>query len=160
LQHRQKAIHRIGKAAFRRVAIFIFAPQGDEFGFLRFGQKPENALSREFFFFDLGRSGRVIVKKSVVGIDFNDVVQKQHFDDAIHIDFRFGIFSQQHRHQRDMPAVFGRILATGEILGSGATQNGFELVEFEQKIELGNQAFRHDGFLRMEPGKIVPAFAR
>lgn len=103
VQHRLEAIQGLGE--FRVVAFggLELQPQFAELAGLRLRQQAKDALGGEAFALGLAGMGRRDVERHIAGIDLDDVVDQQHFDDARHVDRTGRVLGEHQRIDGEMP---------------------------------------------------------
>ena len=86
-------------------------------------------------------AGGLVVDHHVAGVDLDQIVNEEHLNDPVDIDFAVGVFGEGGRHQGNVLGVLGIVLAAGAAFGKGGAQDGFEAILFDEKVHLPAQAF-------------------
>ena len=79
------------------------------------------------------------MQRCVATVNFHEVVNQKHGDDAQRIDRFRRVWSEQEGEQRDVPAMLGRILAARTVRDPASTKHCLQSVHFEQEAQSAGQ---------------------
>ena len=133
-QHGLEAVAGVGEFRFGRGARFKLIPQGAELAGLIARQEAEDAVGGAGFAVVLVDHGGGVVGERVAGVDFNEVVNEPHFEDAQDIEVRdVCMLGEDHDAQAEGPRVFG------VVFGAAAPRVDRLAENFLQLVALGDE---------------------
>ena len=155
-QHRLKTIDGGGKFRFRCRAGFEFVPERTQFARLIWRQQTEDALGGFGFALVLiGHAGGV-VGEGVTGVDFDEIVNDEHFQDAEHVlivnDEHFqdaehverlhvAVFGEDDHEQRQVPGMLGVVFAASALSHERLPEDFFQFIRLDDEADLLSQSF-------------------
>ena len=87
----------------------------------------------------------LVVDERVAGVDLDQIVHDQHLQHTEQIDGLRGVLGEHHRHQRQVPRVFGRVLASRSVGEPAPAFDALEPIGVEHELELCAQSRRRVG---------------
>ena len=140
LQQRLQPVDGVRNARRRGLLHFEFFPQLVQTGCLIGREQAENPLRRNAFALGLRHLPCGVVGKRVTGIDFDQIVDRQHLERAKQIELERHVLAQEQDGQSQVPRVLGGILLARRINQRSAANDVFEFVGFDQEGDLPEKA--------------------
>ena len=84
-------------------------PQRPEFSSLVWRKQSEQTIRCGTFALHFVERASRVVEIRIAGVDFDDIVNENHFDHMRNIDRLIGVLRENHRCECEMPAVFGGV---------------------------------------------------
>ena len=142
-EQRLQTIQRRREPRFRAFLGLEFLPESTHLLRLIWRQHPENPVGCLLLAFAFTDLRLCVVDKNITRINFHEIVDQNHLEDAKRIDRHVRVFGEEHGHQCKMVHVFGIIFAARRIGDHPvAPENGLDLVGLDQKGELPLQPLR------------------
>ncbi len=133
---RHEPIQRQSKPCVCRFASIELLPEFPQFLSLIRRQYSEKAVCSSVLALRFIQGPGGVVEISVSRVDFDDVVYEYHLHDSRYIHRLVRVLRKQNGHDRKMPAVLRRIFGPILVNQVGSPQDGFELVDFQNKLNL------------------------
>lgn len=142
-KHGLEAIDGGGEFGFGGLSGFELIPECAELARLIFGQQAEDAVGgTRFAFVLIGHRGGV-VGEGVAGVDFDEVVDDDHLQDAKDVEGRdVGVFGQDDHTKAEMPGVFGVVFVATAASVERLPEDLLQPVAFDDEFDL---AFESQG---------------
>jgi hypothetical protein len=141
-----EAVEGGGKAGLGRLPGFEFVPELAKLGGLVRRQDAEDTIGGTLLALGLIAVSLGVVYQGVASVDFDNVVDEEHADDAGDIDGLDGIFGEDRGDGGDMPRVLGTVFAARFVGEKGLAENEFEFVNFKEEAQLGIEAVHGRAF--------------
>ncbi len=129
------------KRASFGLALFELLPQCDEFFAERRGQHAQDPLDADQFCGLAFLPAAFDEDHCVSSVDFADVVDQDHADDAIQVDRGVGVRLERGREHRKLPAMLSRIFVAVEAQRLDLAGYAFELVQLQDEVDYLLHAF-------------------
>jgi hypothetical protein len=83
-----------------------------------------------------------VVGEGVAGVDFHEVVDEHHLEDAQHVErLVVGMLGEHDDHEREMPGVLGAVLGAAALGDDGLAEDLLQLVHLDDEGDLAAEAF-------------------
>ena len=106
-------------------------------------QQREDALGGGALAFGFRHQILRVVSERVPGIDFDQIVHRQHFQHTQQIDLGSRVFTQDDGGQNQVPGVFGGVLLPRSVGQWSAAKDLFQLIGFDEKLNLLSETIGH-----------------
>lgn len=141
-QHRLKTVDRSSEFRLGCLARFEFVPQRAQFTALIDGQQAKNAVGGFGFAFMLVSHARGIVSEGVTSVDFHEIVNDEHFQDAEHIEWLdVAMLGENDDEERQVPGVLCVVFAASTLRDKRLPEDFLEFVHFDDEADLLGQSF-------------------
>ncbi len=147
-QDRLEAIERLGEAGIGGFGGFEFAPQVVQPLALLRRQPAEDHDRGVFLAFGLQGGIDRVEQGRIAALDFDQIVDQQHFDDPADSDRTHGVFGEDDAEQGQVPGMFGGVFTSRAVGDAIGADDAFQTVGFDKKAQLRAQA----GIKHFKPG--------
>src|SRR5260370_12548360 len=157
MESRQLTIQRVGEFCFGSFPSFKLLPERSPLVALIRWEQSKYPIGRLFFLGRLFEIANCVVDKGIPGIDLHQIMDQRHPDYARNDDRLIRVIGKPHRSDRQVPAMFGSVLATVGRQDVTLPVHLFQPVHFENELDLTLQSISQ--VARESVGSIHTCFA-
>ncbi len=145
-EHGLETVAGVGEFRLGRGARFKLIPQCAEFAGLVGGEEAEDAVGGAGFAVVLVDDGGGVVGEGVAGVDFHEVVDEAHLEDAENVEVRdVGVFGEHHDAEAESPGVLGVVLGATALGVDRLAEDFLQLVALDDEGDLLGEALGGGG---------------
>ena len=136
-QHGVEAVAGGGETGLRGGAGLELIPQGAKLDGLIGGKEAEDAVGGEALAGMLIYHASGVVGEGVAGVDFDEVVDEEHFENAQDVEGEgVGVFGEHDDHEAEVPGVLGVAFGAAAVEQVGLAEDFFEFIDLEDEGDL------------------------
>ena len=126
-----------GETGLRGGAGLELIPQGAKLDCLIGGKEAEDAVGGEALAGMLIYHASGVVGEGVAGVDFDEVVDEEHFENAQDVEREgVGVFGEHDDHEAEVPGVLGVVFGAAAVEQVGLAEDFFEFIDLEDEGDL------------------------